>query len=155
MRLELAANFDRFKPADLGACGEPYTIDVVCTATFGLAVHSVAGIGLAGVDRPPSGWNDVKGVEFGGRIEFRWDRFSFAVTDFYGYDDMPYPDPIFFYERNVDPNTGRMRKAGATGPCENAAGFRVERAGRRAADPSRGQPAPRVHRRGRVRGAHR
>ena len=126
VRLELAANFDRIKPADLGACGEPYTIDVVCAATFGLAVHSLAGIGLAGVDRPPSAWNDVKGVEFGGRIEFRWDRFSFAITDFYGYNDLPYPDPIFFYERNVDPNTGRMRKAGATGPCENAAGYQAD-----------------------------
>jgi len=123
VRFELAANFDRIKPADLGACGEPYTIDVVCGATFGLAIHGVAGIGLAGVDRPPSGWDDVKGVEFGGRLEFRWDRFSFAITDFYGYNDFPYPDPIFFYERNVDPNSGRPRKAGATGPCENAAGF--------------------------------
>jgi hypothetical protein len=125
VRLELAANFDRNKPADLGACGEPYTIDVVCGAVFGLAVHGLVGIGLAGVDRPPSAWNDVKGVEFGGRVEFRWDRFSFAITDFYGYHDFPYPDPIFFYERNVDPNTGRPRKAGATGPCENAAGFTV------------------------------
>jgi hypothetical protein len=129
VRFELAANFDRIKPADLGACGEPYTIDLVCMATLGLAFHGLGGVGLAGVDRPPSAWNDVKGIEFGGRIEFRWDRFSFAITDFYGYHDFPYPDPIFFYERNVDPNTGRPRKAGATGPCENAAGFRVESPG--------------------------
>ena len=39
--------------------------------------------------------------------------------------DYPFPDGATSYERNVDPNTGRMRKAGATGPCENAAGFRV------------------------------
>ena len=30
VRVELAMNFDRVKPADLGACGEPYTPDIVC-----------------------------------------------------------------------------------------------------------------------------
>jgi hypothetical protein len=120
VRLELAANFDRFKPADLGACGEPYTPDLVCQITAGLMVHGLTGVGLVGVDRPPSGWSDIDGVEFGGRIEFRWNRFSFAITDFYGYNDFPYPDPVFFYERNEDPSTGRMRRAGSRGPCENA-----------------------------------
>jgi len=129
LRFELAANFDRIKPADLGACGEPYTMDLICSLTFGLAMHGLGGLGVAGVDRPPNGWDDVKGIEFGGRIEFRWDRFSFAITDFYGYHDFPYPDPIFFYERNVDPNSGRPRKAGATGPCENAAGIAVQFSG--------------------------
>jgi hypothetical protein len=126
LRIELAANFDRIKPADLGACGEPYTIDIICGLTLGIALHGMTGVGIAGVDRPPSAWNDIDGIEFGGRIEFRWDRFSFAITDFYGYNDFPYPDPISFYERNVDPNTGRPRKAGATGPCENSAGVLVD-----------------------------
>jgi len=39
--------------------------------------------------------------------------------------DYPFPAGAAAYERNVDPNTGRMRKAGATGLCENAAGFQV------------------------------
>jgi hypothetical protein len=125
VRLELAANFDRVQPADLGACGEPYTIDVVCQITAGLALHGATGVGVAGVARPPKAWESIDGVEFGGRIEFRWDRFSFAITDFYGYNDLPYPDPIFFYSRGVDATTGRPLKAGATGPCENAAGFQV------------------------------
>jgi hypothetical protein len=41
--------------------------------------------------------------------------------------DYPFPDRAAAYERNVDPNTGRPRKAGATGPCENAAGFQTRR----------------------------
>ena len=35
--------------------------------------------------------------------------------DFWGYSDFPYPDAINYYERNVDPETGRPRIAGATG----------------------------------------
>ena len=45
----------------------------------------------------------------GGRLEWRYDRFSFAITDFYGYNDFPYADPIFSYSRNVDPLSGRPR----------------------------------------------
>ena len=126
VRFELAVNFDRIKPADLGACGEPYTPDIVCGLTLGAALHSVTGIGIAGVDRPDNGWDSVDGLEFGGRIEFRWDRFSFALTDFYGYNDFPFPDPIFFYERNVDPRTGMPRKSDSRGRCENRAGFVID-----------------------------
>jgi hypothetical protein len=53
----------------------------------------------------------------GGRLEIRYDRFSFAVTDFYGYNDGAYVDPIFTYSRNVDPLSGRPRHTMATGPC--------------------------------------
>ena len=31
------------------------------------------------------------GLEIGARLEFRWDRFSFALTDFYGYQRLPVP----------------------------------------------------------------
>ena len=112
-----------FQPADLGACGEPYAFDVICQLTLGLALHGLLGVGIAGVNRPDSAWKDLDGIEFGGRIEFRWDRFSFAITDFYGYHDTPSIRPIGFYERNVDPDTGRARAWGETGRCENAAGF--------------------------------
>ena len=120
VRVEFATNFDEFTPTDLGACGEPYTINVVCGATFGLAAHGFAGVGVAGVDRPPNPWNNIKGLEVGGRVEWRWDRFSFALMDFYGYDDLPHADPFFFYERNVDLVTGRpvvtRFAAGVPGP---------------------------------------
>ena len=41
-------------------------------------------------------------LEYGGRIEWRWDRFSFALTDFYGYNDIPHPRAINFYDRSVE-----------------------------------------------------
>jgi hypothetical protein len=125
VRLELAANFDRVTPADLGTCGEPFTPDVVCGLTLGYEFHGLTGVGIAGVERPPDPWDDVKGVEFGGRIEFRWDRFSVAITDFYGYNDFPHPEPINFYERNVDTVSGRpliaegLRGTVNSGRCRN------------------------------------
>src|SRR5262249_13128525 len=35
------------------------------------------------------------------------DRFTLALTDFWGHSDLPYADAIFFYDRSVDPATGR------------------------------------------------
>jgi hypothetical protein len=123
VRAEFAFNFDRYKPADLGACGEAFTPDVVCGITAGLFFHGLTGIGIVGVDRPPNPWESIKGLEIGGRLEWRWDRFSFALIDFWGYSDFPYPDAINYYERNVDPETGRPRIAGATGSCRTAGVF--------------------------------
>jgi hypothetical protein len=120
VRAEFAFNFDRYKPADLGACGEAFTPDVVCGITTGLFFHGLTGVGIVGIDRPPNPWESLKGLEIGGRVEWRWDRFSFAVIDFWGYSDFPYPDAINYYERNVDPETGRPRIAGATGSCRTA-----------------------------------
>ena len=107
VRLELAMNFDNFQPADLGAAGEPFTPDLVGALTTGLFFHGMTGIGVAGIDRPENPWDSVKGLEVGGRVEWRWDRFSFALTDFYGYNDFPFIDRIFTYERNVALATGR------------------------------------------------
>ncbi len=122
VRAEFAFNWDRFQPNDLGACGEPFTPDIVCNITFGTLAHSLFGVGIAGVDRPENPWDDLEqGVEYGARIEWRWDRFSFALSDFYGYEDTPYPDMIFFYERNVDPGSGRPRIAASREDCLNQA----------------------------------
>ena len=123
VRFELAMNFDRFEPTDLGACGEPYTLDVVCALTLGTAIHGVTGLGVAGINKPSAGWKDVDGLEFGGRLEFRWDRFSFAIVDYYGYSDFPYPKAITWYDRNVDESTGMPRKYDASGPCDNRGAF--------------------------------
>ncbi len=107
VRLEVAANLDKFEPADLGACGEPYAADTVCALTYAIATHSYLGVGIAGVDRPESPWKEPSDLEIGGRIEWRWDRFTFALTDFWGHGDLPYADAIFFYDRGVDVATGR------------------------------------------------
>jgi hypothetical protein len=118
VRAELAVNFDEFEPTDIGRCGEPYTPYPACDKTAGLFAHGLAGFGLAGEVRPEDPWRSWKGVEVGARVEFRWDRFSFAITDFYGYEDVPWVDPVFFYERNVDPRTGRPRWGNNSEGCD-------------------------------------
>lgn len=117
VRLEVALNLDDFEPEDVGRCGEPYTPNPACNKTAGLFAHGLAGYGLVGEERPPHWWNSSKGLQGGGRIEFRWEQFSFAITDIYSYTRIPYAERVFTYERNVDPDSGRPREAGATGPC--------------------------------------
>jgi hypothetical protein len=102
VRLEFAANLDDYEPIDLGACGEAFTINVVCSITTGLFAHGILGVGIAGIDRPPTFYKGIEGLEIGGRIEWRWDRFSFALIDFYGYNDFPFPDAIYYYDRSVE-----------------------------------------------------
>jgi len=109
VRTELAFNFDEFESADLGSCGEPFTINIVCGATFGALAHGFTGVGVVGQELPPDPWESLKGWEIGGRLEFRWDRFSFAITDFYGYDDFPHIKRLSSYARNVDWTSGRPR----------------------------------------------
>jgi hypothetical protein len=117
VRLEIAANLDDFEPADIGRCGEPFTALVACNKTTALWAHGLFGVALAGEHRPPSWWKDPSGFEYGARLEFRAGRFSFQISDFYGYEDLPYVNRINSFERRVDPNTGRPLKAKATGPC--------------------------------------
>jgi hypothetical protein len=119
VRLELALNFDDFEPADLGRCGEPFAFDLVCNLSFGYFAHGFAGAGLAGNDRPPDPWEDVEGLEGGARVEWRYRRFSFQLSNFYGFDDFPHPKRIWTYSRNVDPETGRPRRGQSTGPCSS------------------------------------
>ncbi len=109
VRLELAMNFDEFEPADLGACGEPYAINLVCSLTLGSWAHGLTGVGVAGFKTPPNPWDSTRGLEFGGRLEWRWDRYSFALVDFYGYSDFPNPVRLATYSRNVDWKSGRPR----------------------------------------------
>ncbi len=117
VRAEVALIFDQFEPNDIGRCGEPYSPLVACGKTFGLLNHGQNAIGLAGEIRPPNPWNSWKGIDIGGRIEWRYDRFSFALTDFYGYSDLAYADLLFTYSRNVDPKSGRPRHTNTTGSC--------------------------------------
>ncbi len=107
VRVELAANFDDFEPIDTGRCGEPYTIWPVCVKSTGLWAHGTSGAGIAGEEHPPDPWQSWKGIEVGARVEFRWNRFSFAVMDFWGYDDVPSVELFNEFRRNVDPATGR------------------------------------------------
>ncbi|MFP6580452.1 MAG: DUF1302 family protein, partial [Myxococcota bacterium] len=117
VRFEVALNIDEFQGLDFGYCGEPYAPNIVCQVGLGALGHGTVGIGVAGIDLPPSPWDDVKGLQGGARIEWRYDRFSFALSDFYGYAPLPYIDMMTLYDRNVDIDTGRLRTIDATGPC--------------------------------------
>ncbi len=107
VRVELAANFDDFEPIDTGRCGEPYTVWLVCVKSTGLWAHGTSGTGIAGEEHPVDPWESSKGIEVGARVEFRWDRFSFAAMDFWGYDDAPSFELFNEFRRNVEPSTGR------------------------------------------------
>ncbi len=109
VRAEAVVLMDQFEPTDLGKCGEPYAPNPVCDKSLGLFIHGLTGFGVAGERRPANPWNSWHGVEFGGRIEWRWERFSFALSDYYGFTDQPYQETLFRYSRNVDPITGRPR----------------------------------------------
>jgi hypothetical protein len=121
VRLEVALDLDDFYPTDLGRCGEPYTPNPVCNKTYGLLVHGLAGVAIAGENRPPHWWDDISGLQGGVRLEFRWERFSFALVDFWNYTKIFYTDRLTTFARNVDPNTGRPRRYGATGACTTGA----------------------------------
>jgi hypothetical protein len=117
VRLELAAVFDKFEPQDLGVCGEPFTPRPACDKGLGLWQHGLTGAGIAGEVRPPKPWKDADGLEVGARVEFRWARFTVSLSDYYGYEDTPYARILFEYSRNVDPRTGRPRRANADSEC--------------------------------------
>jgi hypothetical protein len=118
VRLEGALNLDRFTPDDLGKCGEPYAVNAVCTKAFGLFAHGLTGVGVAGETRPDEWWQSTQGLQGGVRLEFRWDRYSFAISDQYNYVRIPNINRIYTYGRNVDPATGMPRAANSTGPCQ-------------------------------------
>ena len=148
VRLEVAMNLDDAQPADLGRCGEPYAVELVCNISFGYFAHGFAGAGLAGQDLAPNPWNDASGLEVGARLEWRYGRFSYQLSDFYGYDDFPHPRRISTYERNVDPNTGRIRRAGNLRPLHQRLRARLSRQSQRdAAFGERGSASRRRHRR--------
>ena len=119
VRAEAIWLFDDFEPNDVGRCGEPFSPLPVCRKQSQIFLHGLLGAGLVGETRPPHWWDSAKGNEFGARVEFRWDRFSFAITDFYHYDRMAHPRIIQSYSRKVDPLTGRplADSVKASAPC--------------------------------------
>jgi hypothetical protein len=119
VRLELVGLYDEFEPTDIGRCGEPFVPRLACNKSYGLWVHGENGTGVAGEMRPDDPWNDAEGIEVGARVEFRYDRFSFAITDYWGFTDTPYVSVLFNYDRNVDPVSGRPRHTNTTDPCRD------------------------------------
>ena len=124
VRVEVAANFDDFEPIDTGRCGEPFTVWLVCLKSTGLWAHGTSGIGIAGEEHAPLPWESAKGIEVGARVEARWGRFSFALMNFWGYEDVPSIELFNEFRRNVDPETGLpLDVRGQPLTPENALGF--------------------------------
>jgi hypothetical protein len=72
----------------------------------GLVGHGAIGVGLAGEIRPDNPYDRLDGLQGGARLEWRWDRYSFALTDYYGYSDFPTVNNFNGYSRNVNSFTG-------------------------------------------------
>ncbi len=115
LRLEFLTIFNPFEPTDLGKCGEGSAVDIICLKSFGAIANGLAGLGVIGEHRP---YNDYAGIErwdFGARIEGRFDRFTFAISDFWGWDDGFYLDLVQQYERTADVTTGAPLSVGSRG----------------------------------------
>ncbi|HTO53719.1 MAG TPA: hypothetical protein VMR50_10050 [Myxococcota bacterium] len=127
LRLELLWLFNPFEPTDLGKCGEGGSVELICLKSFGAMASGLAGIGLAGERRPNKDYNGLATWDYGARIEGRMDRFTFAISDFWGWDDNAYLDLVQQYERTSDSVSGAPLSVGSHtgGHCtirKNAAG---------------------------------
>ncbi|HTO06085.1 MAG TPA: hypothetical protein VMR86_03435 [Myxococcota bacterium] len=116
LRLELLWIFDQFTPTDLGKCGEGGAVDLICLKSFGAMASGLAAIGLAGERRPDKDYNGLATWDYGARIEGRLDRFTFAISDFWGWDDSGYLDLVQQYERTADFSTGAPLSTGTRVP---------------------------------------
>ncbi len=106
LRLELLTIFNPFEPTDNGKCGEGTAVDIVCRKSFAAMANGLTGTGVIGELRPYNSHTGIERWDFGARVEGRFDRFTFAVSDFYGWDDTYYLDLVQQYERASDPTTG-------------------------------------------------
>ena len=82
LRAEIAIVFDDFEPTDLSKCGESLTFAPVCGLTLGAMASGYLGFGVVGTVDPYKQYSGLKRMDYGLRIEGRWDRLSFSVSDF-------------------------------------------------------------------------
>ncbi|MCP4003874.1 MAG: hypothetical protein GY725_06730 [bacterium] len=114
LRLELLWLFDDFEPTDLGKCGEGSALSLVCLKSFGAQANGLFGIGLVGESRPYHDYSGLKRFDYGIRLEGRFDRFTFAVSDFWGWDDGMVIETINSYGRANDSVSGAPLAAGGS-----------------------------------------
>jgi hypothetical protein len=80
--------FDRFRPVQLGQCGEPYAFTTACELRADASGHGLLNISLAGVEERD--WQ-LENTEPGVRFEFRIPEpsISFSLSAFWGFQDAP------------------------------------------------------------------
>jgi hypothetical protein len=86
--VELAWVVDRFRPRQIGQCGEPYAFVLGCQLRTNAAQHGVLNLSLAEVNE--RSWK-LKNTEPGARIEFYLPEpsFTFSLSAFWGFQDLP------------------------------------------------------------------
>ena len=103
VRLELAVNLDSSSRPTSARAASPTRPTPCARSPTRSRRTPISASGSPASTGPRARGRTPRDLEIGGRIEWRWDRFSFAITDFWGHSDLPYADAIFFYDRSVDP----------------------------------------------------
>ena len=98
--------YNDFTPTDLGKCGESLVFEQVCGKSNGVLASGVLGVGLIGEVNPSQDRSGLEVLDFGVRLEGRWDRFTFSISDYWGWDDGFYVEKVQTFSRRVDPTTG-------------------------------------------------
>jgi hypothetical protein len=114
LRLEVALLVDDFEPDDRGRCGEPGALPTACLLQTSALMSGFTGVGVIGQTSPYRDHAWLERVDWGVRLEGRFDRFSFAVSDFWGWDDVPLLRSVHVYGRGVDSLTGAPLRVGGT-----------------------------------------
>ena len=131
LRLELLWIMNQFTPTDLGKCGEGASVELICLKSFGAMAAGLTGIGLLGETRPTKDYHGLATYDYGARIEGRFERFTFSVSDFWGLDDGFILSTEQQYQRTADFTTGaplatpQMKVGGHCTVRTNAAGQAV------------------------------
>ncbi len=98
--------FDRFRPVQLGQCGEAYAFTTACEIRADAAGHGLLNLSLAGVEERD--WQ-LKNTEPGVRFEFRTPEPSIAwsLSAFWGFQDAPAVKFINHYS-TTNPNPAAL-----------------------------------------------
>jgi hypothetical protein len=104
--LDVAWVVDKFRPKQIGQCGEPYAFSVSCSLRLDALSHGQLNLGLAGVEERD--WQ-LGNSEVGARMEFYLPKASitFSISGFWGFQDLPVLESKNLYSTD-NPNASAM-----------------------------------------------
>jgi hypothetical protein len=117
VNLEAVWVVDRFRPQQLGQCGEPYAPAMACELRAQASTHGATNLGIAAVDERD--W-EIGNTEPGFRMQFRLPEPSidFSLSAFYGFQDLPVTRFVNPYSAaNPNPAAMLMLQALGLGPA--------------------------------------